>query len=82
MQNNEVIQPSSSPWVSLVDIIRKKDGSHCFYWDYRQLNAVMKVNTYTLPRVDDLQDQLGECTYSTILDLPASYWEIQFHEQC
>ena len=30
MQDAKVIQPSSSPWESLVVMVRKKDGSHCF----------------------------------------------------
>ena len=63
MQNNGVIQPSSSPWASPVVMVCKKDGSHRFCVGYRQLNYVTKADTYPLPRIDDLLDQLGECKY-------------------
>ena len=60
MQEDGVIQPSSSPWASPIVMVRKKDGSFRFCIDYRQLNEVTKLDTYPLPRVDDLLDQLGE----------------------
>ena len=81
MQNNGVIQPSSSPWASPVVMVRKKDGTHRFCVDYRQLNAVTKADTYPLPRIDDLLDQLGECKYFTTLDLASGYWQIRVQEQ-
>ena len=59
MQQNGVIQPSSSPWSSPVVMVRKKDGSHRFCVDYRGLNAVTRVDTFPLPRIDDLLDQPG-----------------------
>ncbi len=46
-------------------MVQKKDGSHRFCVDYRQLNAVTKLGTYPLPRVDDLLDQLGESRFFT-----------------
>ena len=49
--------------------------------DYTQLIAVTKTDPYPLPRIDNLLDQLGECKYSTTLDLAAGYWQIQVHEQ-
>ena len=64
MQQNGVIQPSSSPWSSPVVMVRKKDGSHRFRVDYRWLNAVTKTDAFPLPRIDDLLDQLGGAKYS------------------
>ena len=77
MQTAKVIQPSASPWASPVVMVRKKDGSHRFCIDYRQLNSVTKADTYPLPRIDDFLDQLGQCHYFSTLDLASGYWQIR-----
>ena len=74
MQQNEVIQPSRSPWSSPVVMVRKKDGSHL---DYRGLNAVTKADTFPLPRIDDLLDQLSRARYFSTLDLASGFWQIR-----
>ena len=78
MQEEGVISPSSSPWASPVVLVRKKDGSHRFCVDYRNLNAVMKRDRYPLPRVDD---QMQKSQYFTTLDLSSGYWQIRVHEK-
>ena len=66
-----------SPWASPIVMVRKKDSSHRFCVDYRQLNAVTKLDTFPLPRVDDLLDQLGDARFFTTLDLASGYWQIR-----
>ena len=77
MQRDGVIQPSQSPWASPVVLVRKKDGSHRFCVDY--LNSVTKVDTFPLPRINDLLDQLGESKYFSTLDLASGFWQIRVH---
>ena len=40
-------------------MVRKRDGTDRFCVDYRELNSVTKADTFPLPRIDDLLDQLG-----------------------
>ena len=80
MQETGVVQPSSSPWASPVVLVRKKDGSHRFCVDYRQLNSATRLDSYPLPRIDDLLDVLGQAQYFTTLDLAAGYWQIPVHQ--
>ena len=81
MQENDVISPSSSPWASPVVLVRKKDGTLRFCIDYRELNSVTKADTFPLPRIDDLLDQLNRAKYFSTLDLAAGYWQVQVHPQ-
>ena len=81
MQDNGVISPSASPWASLVVLVRKKDGTLRFCIDYRELNSVTKTDTFPLPRIDDLLDQLNMAKYFSTLNLGAGYWQVQVHPQ-
>ena len=73
MQRDGVIQPSYSPWLSPVVM----DGSHCFCVDYRGLNAVTKADTFPLPRINDMLDQLGGARHFSTLDLASGFWQIR-----
>ena len=79
MQDNGVIQPSRSPWASPVVLVRKKDGTHRFCVDYRSLNTVTKTDSFPLPRIEDLLDQLGMSKYFSTIDLAAGFWQIRMH---
>ena len=78
MQRAGLIQPSKSPWASPVVLVRKRDGSHRFCVDFRELNAGTVKDTCPLPRVDDLLDQLGSSHYFSTLDLVSGYWQINY----
>ena len=78
MQRDGILQPSSSPWSSSVVTV-KKDDSHGFNVDYRGLNSVTKADTYHIPCIDDLLDQLGGASYFAMLDLASGFWQIQLN---
>jgi hypothetical protein len=58
LQDKGFIHPSSSPWGAPVIFVDKKDGTQMMCVDYRSLNEVIIKNKYSLPRIDDLFDQL------------------------
>lgn len=43
------------------------------------LNSVTKADTFPLPRIDDLLNQLGESKFFSTLDLASGYWQIRVH---
>nr|GFD45619.1 putative reverse transcriptase domain-containing protein [Tanacetum cinerariifolium] len=71
------IRPSSSPWGAPVLFAKKKDGSFRLCIDYRELNKLTVKNSYPLPRINDLSDQLqGPSVYSKI-NLRSGYHQLR-----
>jgi len=53
------IEPCRSPWSAPVVMIKKKNGTYRMCIDYRALNAVTKKESFPLPLIQDIFDQLG-----------------------
>lgn len=76
MLNRGIIQPSTSPWASLIILVKKKGGTGRFVVDFRRLNSVTRKDSYPLPRIDGPLDALNGTKYFTSLDLTAGSWKV------
>ena len=81
MLEDEVIQPSTSPWASPIVLVRKKDNSYRFCVDYRKLNEVTHKDAYPLPRIDDTLNTLAGSKWFSTLDLLSGYWQVEVAEE-
>ena len=76
MLKADVIQPSCSPWSSPIVLVKKKDGTHRFCVDYRQLNSLTVKDSYPLPRIDETLDSLSGAKLFSTADLASGYWQV------
>lgn len=56
MLQQGIIEPSSSDWAVFMVIVKITDGTIRLCVDYRHLSTVTRVDTYPMPRIDDLID--------------------------
>ena len=74
------IHKSTSPWVSAVVLVWKKDGSLRFCIDLRKLNSRTIKDAYSLPRIEESLDCLNGAKIFTSLDLKSGYWQVLMAE--
>ncbi|GKE66052.1 putative reverse transcriptase domain-containing protein, partial [Tanacetum coccineum] len=80
LQDKGFIRPSSSPWGAPVLFVKKKDGSFRMCIDYKELNKLIVKNRYSLPRIDDLFDQLQGSQFFSKINLRSGYHQLRMHE--
>nr|GEV10096.1 putative reverse transcriptase domain-containing protein [Tanacetum cinerariifolium] len=80
LQDKGFIRPSSSPWGAPVLFIKKKDGSFRIFIDYKELNKLTVKNRYSLPRIDDLFNQLQGSQFFSKIELRSGYHQLRVHE--
>ncbi len=80
MLKNGVIEPSTSPYVFNIVIIRKKDGIDekidrmCI--NYSPLNEITEKDSEPIPIIKEYLSLFHGVTWLIILDLASAYWQI------
>jgi hypothetical protein len=76
-----IIRHSDSSWLSLLHMVRKKDGSWRPCGDYRRLNLATTHDRYPFPTILDLSNELHGCKFFSCIDLVKGYHQIPMAAQ-
>ena len=77
-----IITPSRSEWSAPIILIPKKDTNKFrLVVDHRGLNKALRKDSYPLPRIHDLLDDLKGAKVYTTLDMKDSYHQIAIHPE-
>jgi hypothetical protein len=76
-----VIEPSSSAWSSPLVPIKKKDGSMRWAVDYRALNKCLELDSYPLPKIQQLVERAGGHKVYSALDAVSAYYTIKIEPE-
>ena len=70
------ITPSASPYGAPILFAKKKDGKLRMCIDYRSLNSNTVLDSYPLPRIDELLTRLKGAKVFSKLDLRDGYHQL------
>lgn len=78
--DEDIIEPSYSPYNSPLLIVPKKDEDNKKKWrlvvDFRKLNTKLINDKFPLTRLEDVLDVLGRAKYFSTLDMTSSFHQI------
>jgi hypothetical protein len=77
MLRSGIVEPSHSPFLSSVLLVKKKDGTYQFSMDFQHLNAITIKSKYPVLVIKELLDELHGACWFSCLDLTAGYHHIR-----
>uniref|UniRef100_A0A0N5BTW0 RNA-directed DNA polymerase n=1 Tax=Strongyloides papillosus TaxID=174720 RepID=A0A0N5BTW0_STREA len=76
MLANGMIEPSRSPYLSRVVLVRKKNQQWRFVADFRYTNSLIKQQSHVIPRIDRITTEAAGKRFYTSFDLKAGFHQI------
>ena len=62
--------------IELITLVPKRDNSTRFCSDYRKVNAETEKNSYPIPLIRDLLDEMGGSKVFSTMDLKSGFWQL------
>ena len=77
----KLFQPSCSPWLSPLLLVKKKNGGHWVVMDYQRLNHYTKKDFYSITQIDKVLCILEGSKFFPSIDLASGYWQIELSKE-
>jgi transposase InsO family protein len=75
------IEPYSGSWGTPLIVIRKPGGGFRIVCDFRKVNEATEMESFPLPLIPSLLDQLGKSRWFSKLDLSSGYHQMRIHHE-
>ena len=76
MKEKDIIEPSTSAWLSPIVLVAKPDGSKRMCLDYREVNKHLAEDIHPLPRLEELVEVAAGHKYYATLDMREAYFQL------
>ncbi len=76
MEDRDIIERSTSAWLSPILLVNKPDGSKRMCLDYQDVNKHITTYIYPLPRLDELVEQVACHKYYATMNKKDAYFQI------
>lgn len=72
-----IVKESNSPYSAPVLLVKKKDGSFRLCTDFRKLNLKSIPDSFPIPNITELVDNLGNATLFSTMDLCSGFFQMK-----
>ncbi len=76
MEDRQIIEKSTSAWLSSIFLVNKPDGSKRMCLNYRHVNKHLTTDIYPSPRLEELIDHAAGHNFYATLDMREAYFQI------
>lgn len=77
----KVIEPSNSPYVTPIVVVKKPDNSNRICLDFRRLNQITVFDSEPMTDPDQIFANIRGSKYFSKLDLSKGYWQVPLEEE-
>ena len=83
MEADDIIAKVSetTPWVSSMVVVRKKNGDVRICINPRDLNTAVKRCYYPMPTIEEIVARLPRATIFSVLDAKSAFWQVKLSEE-
>ena len=76
MLRDNIIEPSTAPYMSPIVVVKKSDGSNRICIDYRKLNKVTVFDPEPMPQMQEIFADVSGSRYFSKFDFCKGYWQV------